>query len=475
MRIRTFAVAVLASVIAVAAGPAAAQYTPEQVISTLHESIRLLMGNKLPEDGVQPDNKWLSLTIVGAVAEADDPPAVYDLANFCPEVSPVLSSFGSVRKLDAIYSKVLEGLTGPFRPFTDDYFAALKVLRTDDGKPTAEYAAYQSFLTQFTEAFTAYLIETDEAKKPLLRARARQIETNWRVLGFKTEVEAALLTISSEQATYGTEKQFERNTILTAYRDTALDGVDNLGRAFRAPVSELSPPVNAWANETGWVSVSFSDVDVDKLYSATTSQTRGFGGLSLGFVSVAVAGGGNKENEHSVNTVKSLKYTYELKRVQIRRPWLDGVVFFEPLGWTWVKRQNTPQYPRVSAGKDEKGTPVAPTSITYDNSDIGCPMIPLEMVIARKRTIEATVSRSDYQKITTSGSSSGGGSAFGIFGGGKKKSWTTVTVTESGDDVTFRIESPSIAVIGLISEVLPVLPAPNPNDTWPEEAWLEEN
>ena len=61
----------------------------------------------------------------------------------------------------------------------------------------------------------------------------------------------------------------------------------------------------------------------------------------------------------------------------------------------------------------------------------------------------------------------------GIIGGSKKSSWSTSNVTASGDDVTFTVEAPGIAVIGLISQLVGRIPAPDPANDWPEDAWLE--
>ncbi len=89
-----------------------------------------------------------------------------------------------------------------------------------------------------------------------------------------------------------------------------------------------------------------------------------------------------------------------------------------------------------------------PANIMYNNATIDCSMLPLDLIIARKRSLVATVSKSDYALIETSGSSGGGGSLFGIFGGGGKRSWSTKNISENGNDVTFKVESSGIAVIG---------------------------
>ncbi len=441
-------------------------YTPEQAVSVFYQNLRTAINPDLPK------SHWLSLSMVGAVAEAEDPSIVNDLGNFCPEPSPLVTSFTRARRLDGIYQKVLDGMTGPFRPPTDEFKEAMKYLRNDAGEATPEFKAYIKREEAYVAATSKYLQEKDSGKRAALLQDIIKSERDWTILGYRSEVDAALLAIEQNDTPYSPVKLSQRKRVLSHYRNAGLIPSDIVG-AFKAPTTELSPPVALWENATGWTKFTYSSSEVDNVYDARSTQERGFGGISLGFVTVAGTGGGNKDYEHKVNEVKKFSYSFEIKRVIIRRPWLDTEVFFQPGGWTWKKTPNTVKFPRVSEGLDAVGTPVTPSAVVYDNTPVDCGMLPLELIIARKRELVATTSKSDYEKVVTSGSSGGGGSAFGIFGGGKKKSWTTTHIEEHGDDVTFKIEAPSTAVIGFISEVIPRLPEPNRNDTWPETAWME--
>jgi hypothetical protein len=443
-------------------------YTPEQAISVFHQAIRNAI------DPSMSNKFWLSLSLIGAVAESSDLSIVNDLANFCPERTPVIDSFTRVRRLDAIYEKVLAGLTGPLRPETAEYRAARDYLFNPQTKlDTPEYAAYEAHSDAFAEALSNYFAEKDTAKKVLLQRKVNKAVDKWSISGYRGEVEAAMWQVELGETKFGLVKNGRRARILKAFRNAGLKPSDVDG-AYRAPLSELSPPVDTWSNDTGWATFSYSSQQIDSSYDGSYSQSRGFGGLSLGFINLVASGGGGDSNEHSVREVKEFSYGFDLKRVQIRRPWFDGDVFFEPQSWTWKKNANTTTFPRVAEGLDENGQPKEPVSAVYDNQSIGCPLLPLDLIIARKRTLTATVSKADYQKIVESGSVSGGGSLFGIFGGGGSRSWTTTKIRETETDVTFKVEAPSIAVIGVISEVVPTLPSPNVADTWPPEAWIQQ-
>ncbi|MES0179659.1 hypothetical protein NKJ86_13805 [Mesorhizobium sp. M0025] len=440
-------------------------YTPQQTMTVFYEALRNIINPNLPS------NMWLSLSMVGAVAEADDPSIVNDLANFCPEPSPLITSFARVRHLDSIYLSILKDLTGPLRPETPEYVAAKDFL-FKNGALTPEFTSYQKLGQDYAAAFSAYLQETDPNKRSLLLQKATAAEQNWMLAGYRGEVDGALFAIEAGETRFGPVKLGQRNRVLQWYKSSGRAPSDVAG-AYLAPASDLSPAVSAWNNDTGWVSVSYSSHDVEAHLSQSNSRNNAFGGLSLGFVTLAGSGGGGNGNVSKVSQVNDFAYSFEVKRVLIRRPWLDTEVFFEPRDWTWKKSGNTTDFPHVSGGVDADGVPSKPTSTTYDNAQIDCPMLPLELIIARKRSLVATVSKSDYQQITTGGSSGGGGSLFGIFGGGGSRSWSTTTVNETSNDVTFKVDSPSIAVIGLISEVVPKLPDPNLGDTWPDKAWLE--
>lgn len=62
---------------------------------------------------------WFSIAAVGAVAEADDPPAINELANFCPDPADEISRFGGIRPLDLVYEKAITGMVAPVFAETD--------------------------------------------------------------------------------------------------------------------------------------------------------------------------------------------------------------------------------------------------------------------------------------------------------------------------------------------------------------------
>lgn len=443
---------------------------PVKAISTFYDAQRRVLGF---EDSADNKSKhWLSLSIVGAVADKDDPASINDLANFCPTAQPNIESYARVRKLDGIYNNILGGMTGPLRPTTEEYKAALALLEKADNTFTDLFVRYGALEKVYLDAAVRYKFAESKIEKAKAENDIRIAERNWRIRGQKQEVDAALFVLRNLGDYFGNAQNEKRKQLLDSYKRLGLDfNNGDIEGAYKSPRSEVSPKVETWEQATDWVNVSFSQDEVTTDYDATNTQKRKFAFGSLGFLQLGVNKGNGNSTETRKVEVSKFSYSFDIGRVTIRRPWLDTEVFYQPQGWTWKKADNTPEYPQVSPGPDSEGVPKPSTVSVYNNVPIDCTLLPTEMVIARNRNLIATVSKDSYASIVSSGSSGGGGGFFGIFGG-KKKTWSTTKIDETSTDVTFKIEAPSIAVIGLISEKLPILPEPNLEDKWPQNAWL---
>lgn len=453
------------SSLAQGAGP----YTPEQVYFVLLDSIRQAMG--ISE--VSPTaTTWLSLTTVGSLAEANDPAHINDLANFCPPAKPVLDSFGTQPKLDAVYAQLINSAVTPVRTFSSAYHEARSYLYTATGDPTPQVVAYNNKRKAYLTAWNTYHFATDLGQRNLALADMLAAEQDWKGGGFKYEVEDAQNTVAQEEYVAGSGRQANRRSVLSAYQNAGMTATDVAG-AYRSPASSFSPDPTSWATSPGWVAVSFaSDVSMSR-YSSSSSSRSGFGGLSLGFISIGGSAGGNRTTESKLKAVYKLNYDFEIMRVSINRPWLDTSLFFMPLDWTWKKTASTTDFPYVSVARDrDSGRPLPSPTHIYDNKDIGCPLLPTEAVIARKRKIVATVSKSDYKYVQESGKASGGGALFGIFGGSGSQNWSSTVISDDGNNVTFSVTADGISVIGFVSQMIPVVPNPNLGDKWANDAWL---
>lgn len=443
-------------------------YTAEQAIAGFHQAVRSALGFDAPGSS---DRFWLSLSLVGPVASASDRPLINDLANFCPLPTPVIQTYARVRRLDAIYQRVLQGLTGPLRPETDDFRRARAVISSPTGDETPQYQAYRRFQREYGEAFNAFVAATDPTQRRSHQQRLADIRERWPVFGFQNEVDGAFAVMDRANHTFSLPRIRQRTNILNAWRDFGIQSNDPVAGSYRSPASELSPAVESWTDENGWVKI---DYDHNQTRSRATNdyvQRSGFGGLSLGFLTIGGTGGGGSGGSSSVSTAYTYSYTFQIRRVIIRRPWLDTEVFYQPTGWTWMRHPGSASYPRVAENSSLSNPPADPASRIYDNQEVACPLLPLEFIVARNRSITATVSNSAYEEMTRSSSSNVGGSLFGLFGG-RRETVTTQVVNRTSENTTFKMDAPGVVIIGIISERLPTLPDPNLLDSWSNDAWL---
>ncbi|TWB07184.1 hypothetical protein [Bradyrhizobium stylosanthis] len=441
-------------------------YTPQQALHNMYDQIRTLLGYD-PVDNPGARSTWLGLSYIGDAVASNDPQKINDLANTCPEVSP-LTNFTSLERLDSVYERMIKGMVGPNRPETPEVKAAKESLFSN-GANTPKYTTYLGFQQQHDEALRTYLQAATANDRVTASQRMALILQNWQVSGDKIDVEGALFRIKTQQSAFSDATNLHRLNVLDIARQASWASTEVAG-AFRSPVSEVSPPVGNWQDADGWVKVLYSEDSSTMNYTASNSSSKGFAGLGLGFVNIVGTTGGGNSSQSRVTKIDAMSYTFEIKVITIRRPWLDSEVFSVPLGWTWRTNPNTTAFPRVSDGPNADDLPVVPAKYTYDNAAVHCPLIPTAMVIARNRVLTLTSSRSTYDEVNRAGSQSVGGSFMGIFGGGQTKTWTTTVINTSGDNMTYKIEAPGTGVIGFISTKLKRLPDPNLNDSWPSNA-----
>lgn len=446
-------------------------YTAQQAIAGLHHAIRSALGFDAPGSS---DRFWLSLSLVGPVASSSDRPLINDLANFCPLPTSVIETYARVRRLDAIYQRVLQGLTGPLRPETEDFRRARAVVATPTGDETSQYQEYRRFQREYSEAFNAFVAATDPNQRRSYQQRLAEIRERWAVFGFQNEVDGAFAVMDRANHTFSLPRIRQRTNILNAWRDSGIQSNDPIAGSYRSPASELSPAVESWTDENGWVRFDYNHTQTSSLATDDYVRRSGFGGLSLGFVTIGGTGGGGSGGSSSVSTASTYSYSFQIRRVIIRRPWLDTEVFYQPTGWTWMRQAGSASYPRVAENRSSSNPPADPTAKIYDNQEVACPLLPLEFIVARNRSVTATVSNSSYEEMTRSSSSNVGGSLFGLFGG-RRETVTTQVVTRTSDNTTFRMDAPGVVIIGIISERLPTLPDPNLLDSWPNDAWLPQS
>lgn len=414
---------------------------------------------------------WLSITAIGEVAEKDDPSAINELANFCPDVTKDIVRFGGIRPLDLVYEKAVESMVGPVIPETQDIKDAKTAIRGASGTGRSnEYEQYLKFVKASSDLFEQMLKEKDESNLNALFVRQRNLERDWKVEGFKNEIEAALFRLDASDGLFGPVHNFHRMQVLNTFRANGITKTWMIG-SFSSPASEVSPPVASWDNSSGWFTVTAKSKDYVRKASSTGGTSSGNGFLHVGGLIGGISSGGGNSRTWSLNTVKEYGFSFEVKRVRIIRRWFDPRVFSTVGGWAWKKKGDGKEMPLISGGYSKDNQPIAAVFQVYDNLPVDCPMIPAEMLIAKNRSVTLTTSREEFEEVKTAGKSKGGGFFGGIIGGSKGKSWNTTETSQNGNEVTYRIDAPGTAVIGLMSNLVGRIPEPDPKLNWPKEAW----
>ncbi|UCI23970.1 hypothetical protein [Mesorhizobium sp. B2-8-5] len=434
--------------------------TPEQAQAMLTDSIRRLIAPELPKES------WISLTLVGGVASPNDASTIHQWANSCPEPSPFIASLVPRRPLSGIYRKMISSAVGPIREDTEEILAAKAIVNSD------RYKAFVEKEKNYNIAYAKLVSRSNDDNKVQLLTDLDLADREWLLFGNKAEVSAAVALLQANLQLQAINAQ--RVSVLNAFLAEGTSAKKYVSGSFVAPPSEIGPPVSEWGLPDGWVNLSYSSQSTSEEVVTKTTARRGGGGVSLGFVTFGGSGGGSNTEVTRVSKVRKLSYSFAIKRVGIRRPWLDTEVFFEPRNWAWTKKPNTPVRPYVAVGLNGDDLPQASPTPEYDNVTVACSLLPSDFIIAKDIVIEATVSEDDFKQFEEGSNASGGAVLFGIIGGAGGGSSSFSDVKKEGDAVSFKISSTGTSVIGLISYVLPKLPDPNKLDKWPASAWIED-
>src|SRR5690349_9502793 len=118
--------------------------------------------------------------------------------------------------------------------------------------------------------------------------------------------------MGNEEYNTGFSRQERRRDTLKTYQALGVSGSDAVYGGFVAPLSSFSPAPTTWPTSTaGWVKIDYDSTQIANRYNYQESQSRGFGGVSLGFLNLVGTGADRGKTEHRVNTVNKLSYSYD--------------------------------------------------------------------------------------------------------------------------------------------------------------------
>jgi hypothetical protein len=438
---------------------------PTEIIGKYAEILQVSISPDMPPD------TFVSILPIGLSVDSDK--KYFPLANSClrPETFP--GTLGSLIRVSDVYKIALDNMArarAPSQPTAAQVAAARKF-----------HSEHLDTYDRFRKEFSALRLERDTAtsqgERDRINGEMLSVEQRWIAIGHKREVEAALATImSSADGFVG----FHTNALSEALGPGAGPGT--------SPSVELSVSRDNWDQQGGWVTVKFEDTYNSKTEQTEIKQRRGSGGFRAGFFKIGGSGSSTSITESIVTDVKNLMIELDLKLVMIERPWLNNSVFFEPQTWGWKAIADVlGAPPRISQGLTQGQYIEQMEEQKYSGSRVDCQLIPTSFLLAKRRRLIATVSKDSYDRILQESAASGSGSFFGFsLGGGgsdkfEKRTETDETVEFSITSLDWKenppdtIEVNDVVILGTISRVVPLGPAPANDLTYEEGLWRGEN
>ena len=155
------------------------------------------------------------------------------------------------------------------------------------------------------------------------------------------------------------------------------------------------PKYGSWKDESGWMKVRFSSHDLQKTTNTSTSS-GGAGGGWAGIFKGRVDR--SKTVEMSSQELNDMGIELEVKRVLVRRTWMDPTVFYIKT-WTW----------------DQPSPPVSDGKMDAQGKFPGLlPLVPTSMILVRNVKLSTHFDAATSSQISSQMSASGGWS-FGPF------------------------------------------------------------
>lgn len=310
--------------------------------------------------------------------------------------------------------------------------------------PSETYAYYQSCLSTYNSALTAY--RTAQTSLPSLQWYIAQpgLMGELQVASDNLQsvapvIEDALTALNSLGTSLSATTISQARQMLSPLvgSDTALNLVPN---GFY-PVFPQPPD---WGTNTGdYTNIAISNSNVQTTLSSSYSSWSAGGGFGGGFFSWGAswsASGGSSSQHYNVETT-TLSVTASYALVELQRPWLLDSLFTIG-GWSLTG---------YASGTVSKGTAAGITTGFL-------PCYPTHMIVAQNVTITGHWTANDW--ATFNSWSSGGGSIgfgpFAISGGRYSESSTSSSFSASVSGNT--ISAPGMQIIGWVQNIVPFSP-----------------
>jgi len=264
------------------------------------------------------------------------------------------------------------------------------------------------------------------------------------------------------------KKQQETNVAIIAQyegRDGAnfWQGLDekfgaNQREASGMPFSPVvpSPRYGNWFKDAGWTKFEFSQKDMDNQSNSNALGVAGSLDASFGIFKISGSGDYTKESAYIKIDETELRFSCELMRVTLTRPWMNPLVF-NSRAWKFNPSAGTAEYSSGGSIADD----IVPQGPFVS--------LPTTIILARNVKIIGKFQDTVEEMVKTAinGEASLGIGPFSITG---RVSYNDETHKIKGSIAGNTIEIKDTQIIASISQVLPRLPNPDNNLPWPDRS-----
>jgi hypothetical protein len=370
----------------------------------------------------------------------------------------------STKKVSDVYKAVVEGANITPQPenqalkvaydkaddllndYVDDVDAVGNPIKFPVDSPL--YANYKRKEIAYGDAVASFMAEFDkyDLSKPqdqrtwsmIGPSKQRVLTTAWNDFqkAQAKKVEDAVATMAQSAQDQVGRVFLDAQERLTALKKASLrDPMENFLTSYAMPANWYS--ANA---AEGWTRLTLSSGKFQLNQSSNYTSYGGGASFNLGLWSVGGGASRSEERHHMDTQTENLEVSFRYARINIDRPWLNGLIFDLP-GWTYTPLQK---------GGISSGNPA-----TADGTLMT--VMPTAFLAVRDLKITANWSKAESDTIRTrlSASAKVGWGPFTI--GGSYQSDSSSHKFQSEFDGR-TISAPGLQIMGYVGTVLPVAP-----------------
>ncbi|WP_395145284.1 hypothetical protein [Armatimonas sp.] len=319
-------------------------------------------------------------------------------------------------------------------------------------------SCYDYFQKLSDAADKAYEIDKDAAnllKKAPTRALLREKEIANRAfadtkLGNRDRVQVAIQTVAECVGRDPKTFWFKADT---EFKQMEFDGLN--GKKFHEISTD--PTYDIWSNKEGWTKITMDSSTSDYSSASKSFSASVGGGGGWGLFSISGSGSTSESQQSMQMANTKCNITCEVKRVQIFRPWLNGIVFGAPW-WNFNSDPMAAPFLNLSTGLGI--TDGVPRKSATGATEL-MPLVPTEFLLARNVRITADIGMANAQAMQKS-VTAGGSAGWGPFAVSTSVTTSSSSASGKSDIGANGISFTGVQIIGVICSVQPKIPNPDP-------------